>query len=119
MLAGVGVYYWKFCRRPLRREIVVGTWYNRLYLRSRWLFLLASAGVGLFAYVVGLFVVTLVFDGTDGLYAAFISKLKSWASLLVILLTGVCRDFADFYRYYCSPECRRQQAEDGGARNAR
>ena len=101
------------------REIVVGTWYNRLYLRSRWLFLLASAGVGLFAYVVGLFVVTLVFDGTDGLYAAFISKLKSWASLLVILLIGVCRDFANFYRYYRSPECRRQQAEDGGARNAR
>lgn len=119
VLAGVGVYYWKFRRRPLRREIVVGTWYNRLYLRSRWLFLLASAGVGLFAYVVGLFVVTLVFDGTDGLYAAFISKLKSWASLLVILLIGVCRNFADFYRYYRSPEYRRQQAEDGGARNAR
>lgn len=28
VLAGVGVYYWKFRRRPLRREIVVGTWYN-------------------------------------------------------------------------------------------
>ena len=118
VLAGFGVYYWKFRRRPLHRQITLGTWYNRLYLRSRWGFVLASAGVDFVAYAVGMFVVTLVFDGIDGLYAAFIGKLKSWALLLVVLLIGVCRDFANFYRYYRSPEYRRQLTENGWAKDA-
>ncbi len=115
VLAGFGVYYWKFRRRPLRRDVVLGTWYARLYLRSRLLFVLASAGIGVLSYAVGMFVVTLVFDGTDALYPAFIDKLKSWVLLLVVILIGVCRDFANFYRYYRSPEYRRLLADDYGA----
>ena len=39
---GFGVYYWAFRYGPVKRQVVIGNWCNRLYLRSRWLFAFAE-----------------------------------------------------------------------------
>ena len=102
-----GAYMWKFRRKPFHREITLGTWYNRLYLRSKGLFLLVTLGIDFVSYVVGVFVVATVFNGLDEATAELVGHLKKWVFLLALLVVDTCRSFAGFYQYYRSPEYRR------------
>ena len=114
-LFGHGAYCFRFRRRPFRREITLGSWFNSLYLRNKWLFLLTALGINLLSYAVGLFVVTLVFDGTDALHDTLTDKMRKWCFLLMILLLHTFHEFFNYYQYYRSPEYRRETAANTGA----
>lgn len=116
-LFGYSAYCFRFRRRPFRRQIVLGSWYNRLYLRNKWLFLLTGICVNLLSYLVGVIVITLAFDGTGALADTLADKIREWCFLLVILLLGTFRDFFGFYQYYRSPEYKRATAINTGAAN--
>lgn len=116
-LFGYSAYCFRFRRRPFRRQIVLGSWYNRLYLRNKWLFLLAGICVNLLSYLVGVIVITLLFDGTDAMLDMLMEKIRGWIVLLVIFLLHTFREFFGFYQYYRSPEYRRATAINTGAAN--
>lgn len=116
-LFGYSAYCFRFRRRPFRRQIVLGSWYNRLYLRNKWLFLLAGICVNLLSYLVGMVIITLLFDGTDAMLDMLMEKIRGWIVLLVIFLLHTFREFFGFYQYYRSPEYRRATAINTGAAN--
>ena len=93
-----GVYYVKFRRKPFRREVVLSGWYHRLWLRSKWMFIVVGCAINFVASVIGWTVCTLGFDGFDAL---------SWILLFALSLNTIRQHIA-YYQYYRSPEYRRR-----------
>lgn len=110
----LGVYLLKLRRKPLKREVTLGGWYNRLWLRNKWLFVAAGLAVYCVGATVGWLIVVLVFDGYDALYDKLEDKLHGWWLLVLTLSYCVMRDYLGFHQYYRSTEYRRSLAGDDG-----
>lgn len=112
-----GVYLLKLRRKPLKREVTLGGWYNRLWLRNKWLFVAAGLAVYCVGATVGWFIVVLVFDGYDALFDKLEHKLHGWWLLLLMFSCCVMRDYLGFHQYYRSAEYRRSlDSGDGDGR---
>lgn len=103
-----GVYYVKFRRKPFRREVVLSGWYHRLWLRSKWMFIVVGCAINFVASVIGWTFCTLGFDGFDALSGEFEHKLRGWWILLFALSLNTIRQHIAYYQYYRSPEYRRR-----------
>lgn len=103
-----GVYYVKFRRKPFRREVTLGGWYHRLWLRSKWMFIVVGCAINFVASVIGWTVCTLGFDGFDALSGEFEHKLRGWWILMFCLSFNTIRQHIAYYQYYRSPEYRRR-----------
>ena len=102
-----GIYYVKFRRKPLKREVTLGGWYHRLWLRSKWRFIMAGLAISLVSATIGWVVCELVFEGYSAFAKDFADWLRGWFILLIVLIFGVMRQYITFYQYYRSPEYRR------------
>lgn len=97
-----GIYLWQFRRRPLKREVTLGTWSNRLYLRSRLLYFAAAMACNAVIFSAAVFVCTLVFHGFGALADEFTDRLNRWLGLLIVLILITSKNYLGFYQYYHS-----------------
>lgn len=102
VISAWGIYLWKFRRRPLKREVTLGTWSNRLYLRNRLLYFAATMACNAVIFLFVVFVCTLVFDGFGALADEFTGRLSKWFGLLIILLIITSKNYLGYYQYYHS-----------------
>ena len=64
-ILGYGAYFTWLRGKPLKRDITLGSWSNRLYLRSRWLFITAGIITCLAGFAVTIMIVSLISNGYD------------------------------------------------------
>lgn len=103
-----GVYYVKFRRKPMKREVTLGGWYHRLWLRSKWRFIATGLAISLASATLGWAVCELVFEGYGAFANDFAHWLRGWFILLIALVYSVMRQYIAFYQYYRSPEYRQR-----------
>lgn len=103
---GYGAYFTWLCGKPQKREIVLGSWSNRLYLRNRWLFITAGIITSMAGFVVTIMIVSLISDGYEGMISAMPKKMNDWFALLILLIYKVFHSYMSYYLYYRSPEYR-------------
>lgn len=101
-----GAYFTWLCGKPQKREIVLGSWSNRLYLCNRWLFITAGIITSMAGFVVTIMIVSLISDGYEGMISAMPKKINDWFALLILLIYKVFHSYMSYYLYYCSPEYR-------------
>ena len=99
---GFGVYYWAFRYGPVKRQVVIGNWCHRLYLRNKPLFVLFTGGV----YALVVVGVTLVFDliewAVEGFDAAVWADRFRLRNLMIVALAfvgGALKYYLDYYYY--------------------
>lgn len=102
-----GIYYVKFRRKPLKREVTLDGWYHRLWLRSKWRFITTGLAISLVSATIGWTIGELVFEGYDAFTKDFADWLRGWFIWLIVCTFGVMRQYITFYQYYRSPEYRR------------
>ena len=85
-ILGYGAYFTWLRGKPLKREIVLGSWSNRLYLRSRWLFITAGIITCLAGFAVTIMIVSLISNGYEGMISVMIKNMNDWFSLLILLI---------------------------------
>lgn len=102
-----GIYYVKFRRKPLKREVTLGGWYHRLWLRSKWRFITTGLAISLVSATIGWAVCELIFEGYSAFAKDFADWLRGWFIWLIVCTFGVMRQYIAFYQYYRSPEYRR------------
>lgn len=108
---GFGVYYWAFRYGPVKRQVVIGNWCHRLYLRNRWLFVAVNMAYSIVIYVIVSFVCTLIFYGFSDLQSAFAEQFKSCFILLFFLLMKSLHEYMAYREYYRSAKYRETLVE--------
>lgn len=103
-----GVYYVKFRRKPLKREVTLGSLSHRLWLRSKLLFLVVGLVLSFVTSIVGWSVCVLAFEGYDAFVSEYYDKLRGWWILMFCLSFSTVRQYIAFYQYYRSPEYRQR-----------
>ena len=103
-----GVYYVKFRRKPFNREVTLGGWYHRLWLRSKWMFIVVGLIVNFVVSIVGWSVCVISFEGYDVFVSEYYDKLRGWWILMFCLSFNTIRQHIAYYQYYRSPEYRRR-----------
>ena len=103
-----GVYYVKFRRKPFNREVTLGGWSHRLWLRSKWMFIVVGLIVNFVVSIVGWSVCVISFEGYDVFVSEYYDKLRGWWILLFALSLNTIRQHIAYYQYYRSPEYRRR-----------
>lgn len=111
-ILGYGAYFTWLRGKPLKREIVLGSWSNRLYLRSRWLFITAGIITCLAGFAVTIMIVSLISNGYEGMISVMIKNMNDWFSLLILLIYKVFHSYMSYYLYYRSPEYRASLNKD-------
>lgn len=102
VISAWGIYLWKFRRRPLKREVTLGTWSNRLYLRNRLLYFAVAIVCNAVIFLSAVFVCTLVFHGFGALADEFTDRLNKWFGLLIVSLLITLKNYLGYYQYYHS-----------------
>ena len=100
---GYGLYCWKLRRKPFSREITLGTPMHRLWLRSRWLYVVVGLAVNLGAFVVVLVAALLLFGDGNTAVGIMVDTVNEYDFVFYLAVGEVLRGYTGYRRYYRSP----------------
>lgn len=107
-LAGVGVWFWRFKRKPRKILVVIGGRDNVLYVRSKLLYVLFEIAVFAVSYAVIVFVIEFFSNGFRFTSGSFSDSFGHYGFILLLFLYHTVQNYMGFYMYYKSPEKARR-----------
>lgn len=102
-----GAYQWRLRRTPMKRQVKLGGLRHRLYLRSRWLFMLYAAAVRLadFAALIAFYY---LLRNNQAVSSVIYEGCQQWLSLLPLVLGVIGIDYLSYYYYFRTPTSMRR-----------
>ena len=104
---GYGLYCWKLRRRPVKRQVTLGGPAHRLYVRSRWMFVVYGLACACVEYAVVMALVSLLESGAD-MGEVFLERLRGLFVLLLVMFYRVFFEYLSYYQYFHMPESSRR-----------
>ena len=102
-----GLYCWKLRRRPVKRQVTLGGPAHRLYVRSRWMFVVYGLTCACVEYAVVMALVSLLESGAD-MGEVFLERLRGLFVLLLVMFYRVFFEYLSYYQYFHMPESSRR-----------
>lgn len=107
-LYGAYLRWWK--KTPQERTVVLGSWGNRLYVRSKTLFVVYEVAIMVVLYILFTAVLVLVSNDFTLNMNDWLQETGNWLFVLLFALEHVKDRYVDYYEYYRLPDSERSMA---------